>query len=327
MKLFRRWWTGRHNGDGEGPDAVLSLLIDAVARNDGKRFGSLCRQHAQAILDHFVDWRRVPEGIRDDLEKVGRRATTLMRIAQAFEQAGHPELMALLVGDLENNPVMQWDRALVDMKRSANAGDPQDGLAAVSAFLMSLQASGVSGPGFLSARAKARGLQASLLVKMGRDAEAQEATEAALADCEQAGDVEGVDVYRRNLTTLDSHQPTLPGDIDLEIEILEQMRLAQRRTDLRRYHASNAVLEKLLASAGEAAPILQRLRPHLLGRIGFNEFKLGHLDTARQRVTAARDACLAAHDDEGAEVYAENLTTMTNAAASRSSARDSDVGS
>ena len=117
-------------------------------------------------------------------------------------------------------------------------------------------------------------------------------------------------MYRTNLAWLDSQQPTLPDDVDLEIEILEQMRLAQRRTDLGRYRSSNEVLEKLLASSGTAALIVQRLRPHLLGRIGFNEFKLDHLDAARERVTAAREACLAAHDDEGAEIYAENLTAM-----------------
>jgi hypothetical protein len=67
------------------------------------------------------------------------------------------------------------------------------------------------------------------------------------------------------------------------------------------------MLEKLLARSGAAAPIVRRLQPHLLGRIGFNEFKLGHLDAARERLAAARDGCVAAEDDEGAAIYSENL--------------------
>ena len=149
-----------------------------------------------------------------------------------------------------------------------------------------------------------------MLVKLGRHEEARTAVEAALTDCEEAGDVEGIQVYRKNLAVLDSEQPTVPGRLALDIEILEQVRLAQRRTDLRRYRASNDLLEKLLATSGEAAPIVEQLRPHLLARIGFNEFKLGHLDTARERISAARDGCRADHDDEGAEVYEENLAAI-----------------
>jgi hypothetical protein len=307
---FKRCVAGRHNDDAEDGRAVLNLLAEAVARNDDKKFALLCQQYAQTIVDHFADWRVVLAAIRDDPEQVDRYARTMLQIAGLFEQAGHPELMSLLAGDDKSNPLLEWNRALLDLHWQTKAGDPQDGLSAASALMASLQTSGASGPGFLSARAKVCGLQAELLMKLGRHEEARTATEEALSYCEQAGDVEGVQVYRSNLAWLDSQQPILPDEIDLEIEILEQMRLAQRRTDLGRYRDSNEVLQKLLASSGAAALIVERLRPHLLGRIGFNEFKLNHLDAAREWVTAARDGCLAAHDDEGAEIYAENLTVI-----------------
>ena len=253
-------------------------------------------------LRPFRTWRVVPEPIRDDTENasiVTRERSC--KVARLFEHVDHPELMALLVGDEQSNPMLEWDRALLDLKRQAKMGDPRDGLSAAAALVASLQTSGVSGPGLLSARAQVRGVQAELLVQLGRYDEARTATERALADCAQAGDREGVRVYTSNLAWLDSQRLALRDDIDFEIEILEQMRLALRRTDLGRYEASNAVLEKLLARSGAAAPIVERLRPHLQGRIGFNEFKLGHLDAARERVTAARDGCLAVHDEEGAE--------------------------
>jgi hypothetical protein len=317
MNPFRRWFgrapDTRQDANVDDPDAVFRLLSDAVARNDGDAFVALCQQHARTIIDHFGSWRTVPESMRDDAEIVARRGNTLIKVAQLFEQSGHPGLMALLVGNDDDNPLLQWERAGLEVQRLAKIGDPRQGLAAATALLASIEASGASGPGFLSNRAKARGVQAMLLVKLGRYEEAREAVEAALADCVQAGDEDGVTVYRRNLATLDSEHPTLPGRSDLEIAILEQVQLAQRRTDLRRYRASNALIEKLLATSGEAAPIIERLRPHLLARSGFNEFKLGHLDAARERITAARDACRADQDEEGVEVYEENLAAIERA--------------
>jgi tetratricopeptide (TPR) repeat protein len=314
MNPFRRWLGRARETQGEAsvddPDAVFRLLCDAVARNDGDVLVALCRQHARTIVDHFGVWRTVPESMRGDPQIVARRAGTLIRVAQLFEQAGHPGLMALLVGNAEDNPLLEWERVGVELQRLAKMGDPRQGLAAASALVASIEASGVSGPGFLSTRAKARGVQAMLLVKLARYEEAREAVEAALADCEQAGDLEGVRVYRQNLAILDSEHPTLPGRIDLEIAILEQVRLAQRRTDLRRYRSSNALIEQLLATSGDAAPIIERLRPHLLARSGFNELKLGHLDVAHERIRAARDACRADQDEEGVEVYEENLAAV-----------------
>jgi hypothetical protein len=313
INQFRRWFGGRQDdGDKDGP-AVLRALADVVARDDEEAFVLACQEHGQTILKHFASWRVIPEPIRDDPEQVEGYARTLVQIARLFEHIGHPELMALLVGDERSNPILEWDRALVDLKRQVKVGDPRDGLSAAAALLASLQTSGVSGLGLLSARAQVRGVQADVLVQLGRHEEARAATEQALADCEQAGDVEGVRVYTSNLAWLDSQRPALPDDIDLEIEILEQMRLALRRTDLGRYEASNEVLEALLGRSGAAAPIIERLRPHLMGRIGFNEFKLGHLDAARERVTAARDGCVAARDEEGAEIYGENLGVIGRA--------------
>jgi hypothetical protein len=310
MNPFKRWFGGRqHDGDKDG-SGVLRVLADAVARNDEKAFVVACQEHSQTIFDHFATWRVVPEPIRHDPECVNRYGRTLLQIARLFEHVDHPELMALLVGDEASNPMLEWDRALLDLKRQAKMGDPRDGLSAAAALLASLQTSGVTGPGLLSARAQVRGVQTDLLVQLGRYDEARTATEHALDDCAQAGDREGIRVYTSNLAWLDSQRLALRDDIDLEIEILEQMRLALRRTDLGRYETSNAVLEKLLARSGAAAPIVERLRPHLQGRIGFNEFKLGHLDAARERVTAARDGCLAIHDEEGAEIYAENLAVI-----------------
>ena len=104
-------------------------------------------------------------------EQVNRYMRTMLQIARLFG-ASRPsaiDVAARRDWDARPNPLIQWNRALLDVKRQAKASDPQDGLAAASALLSSLQTSGASGPGFLSARAKVCGLQAELLVKLGRD--------------------------------------------------------------------------------------------------------------------------------------------------------------
>ena len=285
-------------------DELLTLLTDAVHLGDAKRFLELCHAHADAIAEQFPQWVAMPEAMRGY-----RHASVLKHVARFFEDAGYPQATVLLARH-DAGLLFEWQRELKQAKGLADAGGTQAGLDAATASLAAIEKSGMSSPAYLSCRSQAYGLRSLLLVQLGRDDEAREAMEAALADCKEARDHEGVSVYRRNLETLDTRRPTVPGNIELEIELLEQVQLAQRRTDLHRYQASNSILERLLALTGDAVPIVQRMRSLLFGRIGFNDFMLGNVDVARGRITAAYDACMVDDDQAGAAIYRENLAVV-----------------
>lgn len=293
------------------PERVLHQIVDAVARGDGEGFFSVCRANAQLIFEHFAEWRTVPKDLRDKPEKLQDYFNALVQTAQLFQRAGHPELLALLMPPDEDNPLSRWRDRLAEAQQLADVGAHEQSLAESEALLAELEESGASGTGLIDTRARANGLRGRVLFRLNRFAEARAATVLALEDCERNGDEEGVRTYRGNLAIL-AEQATRPELIDLEVELLEAFSNAQRLTDLRRFKASNEVFSRLLAATGDAAVIVQGLRPHILGRMGFNEFMLGNRSLARELIESARDACSERGDKHGTEVYAENLLALAH---------------
>ena len=289
---------------------VLRQLTDAVARGDGERFFSICRENAQVIFDNFHEWRVVPEEIRSQPEEIQKYFNALVETARLFEGSGYPQLMELLMPDEEENPLTQWQDRFNRARQLAGAGEYESALAEAERLLEDLTQSGASGPALTDLRAKLEGLRGECLFMLERYDEAREATTLALEECERNGDAEGVRIYRENLATIEVHAPARPELVDAEINVLESFTHAQRLTDLRRFKASNDIFERLLAAAGDAAEVVQKIRPHILGRMGFNEFKLGNKDAARALIESARDLCSERGDGEGAEVYAENLLAL-----------------
>ncbi len=289
------------------PDQVLQALLAAVARKDDEAFFATCRADAQVIGDHFASWTQVPPEVRQNPELVANYGHTLIQVAQLFEQNGFPQLMAKLMPPGEDNILTRWQNALSQVQELADTGDINQSLAKAEALCAELAASGATGTGLLEIRAKTRGLMGRLHFGQKRYGEARAAMKQALDDCERGGDLDGVRIYRENLALLETRDPVRPDLIDLEIEVLKTFAKAQRLAELRRYQKSSELLAGLLARGGDAGKLVEAIRAQVLGRLGFNEFKLGRLSEARKLIASARDLCTARHDLAGAEVYAENL--------------------
>ncbi|HEY0192211.1 MAG TPA: hypothetical protein VGC42_13915, partial [Kofleriaceae bacterium] len=102
---------GELAGDLAG-EALRDALFDAVAAGDAARFAALCDQHAAAVRTSFADWRKVPEALRVP-DRIAWYSQGLMTVAGYFaERRGDPSLRDLLIGNVDDNPVVKWERRL-----------------------------------------------------------------------------------------------------------------------------------------------------------------------------------------------------------------------
>lgn len=70
---------------GKKPD-LREQLFAAVAKGDADTFAELCRKNRQAILQAFPDWRRAPDSVRHDREKIQRYGNGLVAVARFFAE-------------------------------------------------------------------------------------------------------------------------------------------------------------------------------------------------------------------------------------------------
>ena len=295
--------TGNH----PRPDPIFRQLVEAAARRDGEQLVSVCQENAQHIFDHFEEWRVVPESIRRDPSEVQRHFEALIETAKLFDRAGHSELLAMLAPPDEGNFFTQWQDRFVAIHRLSDAGHAADALPQADELLRGMDASGAAGPGFLDLRAKLNGLRSQIFVMLDRLADAQAAVALALADCERNGDAEGIRVYGDNLALLQASAGESTPETEAELELLEQFDSAQRLAEQGRFKASNELFATLLPPAAGPRQVLQDMEPHVMGRIGYNEYRLGNLQAARTLIESARARCAERGDSTSAEIYAENL--------------------
>src|SRR2546423_1739200 len=94
-------------------DDLRRLVWEADATGDAHALEAACRAHRDAILQHFPQWQQLPSELRDSRAETERYVRTMVRVAELFEQRlGHPELLRLLRGDPESNPLARWLREL-----------------------------------------------------------------------------------------------------------------------------------------------------------------------------------------------------------------------
>lgn len=182
------------------PAAPLDLpeaLIDAVARRDSKALGALCEEHRDEIRRSFPTWRKVPDSVRSDPTALDRYCNGLIAVAQAFQQAGDPSLMALFLGNEADNPMLGWER---DLKTAQSHIDNQRPGEAVELLRSVLDRTlGIKGTGVDHYPPRTYGMLGVAYFRAGDAARAVECTEKARTLCEQSGDQEGVAVYKANL--------------------------------------------------------------------------------------------------------------------------------
>jgi tetratricopeptide (TPR) repeat protein len=198
-RLFGKGNSGKDNKPGPiDPDDLRAQLFDAAASGDLKRVEQLCRAHRATVVADFPAWQKVPEATRGDQAALQRYGRGLVTVAQLFaERLGDVSLLERLIGQPQDNPLVRWQdqlgkaQALVDEMNYARA---KTLLTDLLAEVRGLQGSGV---------------ERLLPITLGRIAachfHAGEADEAlrlfteALALCERAADLEGVQAYLGSL--------------------------------------------------------------------------------------------------------------------------------
>jgi tetratricopeptide (TPR) repeat protein len=293
-------------GAAGGPGAVRDALLAAVRRRDADELVGLLNRHAATILEHFQGWTKVPEEVRSDPEAVSSYARMLITVAEAFQSAGHPELLEWLTRGGEENPVVRWQKALAQAQQLNEASRYPESNALLLRTLGEMRSS--SGSAIDSLRPKVYGTLGANYFHLNDIEQATRYTELALQDCVRAGDREGVRTYSANFQTLVSANPH-----SASAKIRRAITAAQGLSDALRHEESNAVLLEALGALGGEGPA-QAYRPKLEGLLGTNYFRLGDLHKAREHTERAVEGCKQAGDDEGVRIYSENLRVIADAA-------------
>jgi hypothetical protein len=121
----------------------------------------------------------------------------MIAVAQVFEQSGDPSLIALLTGEVADNPIIGWRRdleaaqSLIDSDRAAQAVEL---LHAALAKTSMLRGSAVD-----TYRPRTYGMLGVAYFHTGDHLKAVEFTREAKVRCEELGDEDGVATYSGNL--------------------------------------------------------------------------------------------------------------------------------
>lgn len=203
------------------PTALWTALSTAVHSGDTRHFEALCRDNQETILEHFAEWRVVPENLRSDPTQTEHYVKPLVAIAQHFaQQLGRPELMQLLVGNQESNPAIQWQQQfnqahqLMGQLRYAEAAE------SFARLLGSAQTLG--GPDAGRWLSLANGFLGESLFQSGRPDQAVAYFETALALCQERAEQEGIIAHLGNL--LEAHRYL--GQIDQAVHYAEALAAA-----------------------------------------------------------------------------------------------------
>jgi tetratricopeptide (TPR) repeat protein len=293
------WPFGKENKpQRESTDApLLEKLRDAVTHGNGEEFARLCNMYREEIVRQFPSWLTVPPQYRQDREAAMAFAAPVLRTAEYFQQQGDPRLMERLTLGA-NNPVNRWRGALAAANQLGNAGKYDQAIQALEAILKEMK--GVTGTGIDDLRPKTNGALGNAYYFKGNTSLARQYIEAALAECRQIGDAEGVRVYSENLELVVlSSAATDEETVRMRAEIVK----AQKLSDEGWYELSNQTLMALLHPAREES----RYKSKICGLAGLNYFRLNDREKAEHYTKVALDECRRAQDAEGVRIYGANL--------------------
>jgi tetratricopeptide (TPR) repeat protein len=180
------------------PELLKRLLFDAVKAGDQRKLAGLCRGNEETIRTHFPQWRKVPEPLLGQSAEVQRYVQALLTVAQHFaDRLGKPDLLQLLLGNQQSNPLHQWhDRLESARKLMAELRYPE-AIQALSDLLIDFR--GLQGSGVDRFLPITFGRLGECYFDTGQAEKAIGPFAQALKLCEQHGDTEGIGAYRSNL--------------------------------------------------------------------------------------------------------------------------------
>jgi hypothetical protein len=292
-------------------ERLRDQLFTAFYHDRRDEFAHTCQSRRSTVLSGFSLWTRIPEAMRNDAPKIQQYAKMLLVIAEVFERAGYPELMASLTGG-RDNPIINWQDRLASAAEMSDIGDYEKSTTILKAIMHDME--GCSGSGIDDLLPKVLGRLGSNAFYMDDMATALAYTKRALEACGRTEDHEGVRIYRDNLQIFETVGILSSGNESAVYlsSVIDSIENAQRLSDKGRYMKSNVTLQKLLMSLSKnKTQSGNAYRGKIYGLMGSNYFKLGDGKQAQKLMNMALKECKRVEDGYGSKVYAFNLEKIS----------------
>jgi tetratricopeptide (TPR) repeat protein len=190
-------WFTRKRPQPSSPDELRDELFAAVHAEDAKRLRELVTAQGETIKQCFPIWKKVPEALRADRERLNRYAAGLTGLARFCAENGDPSLLALLQGPPADNPLTRWQNVIRSAQQLIAAGRHAQAEAPLREILASTQGQSGSGPDLY--RPISLGLLGQCRFHQGDADGAVPLFEEALALCRRTADLEGQIAYVNSL--------------------------------------------------------------------------------------------------------------------------------
>jgi len=162
---------------------------------------ALCKSNYSSIVESFPNWQNSPADIEGRPEAINRYGSSLVAIAEAFEQMfGEKTLIKILTGSPAENPLIRWQGAMT--RARVLVAEKQYAEAARILEDTMIDASRLTGPGANEMFAHSWGNLGLCYYHMGRLEEALVQTERALVYCQTSKDLTGAKTYLSNLINI-----------------------------------------------------------------------------------------------------------------------------
>jgi tetratricopeptide (TPR) repeat protein len=192
-------------------DDLRDALFNAVAAQDTQEFANLFSIHWERVIALFPVWTTLPPSVRSDPARTQWWSEGMIRIASTAARLGETSLMARLVGPLEENVIILWQKAFAAAAADAASGNYASAIRNLEDALE--KAEGLTGTGVDDLLPKTYGLLGTLNYQAGNRDRARAFTLKAKAYCERIGDRQGVDIYASNLSVIDGLAPRGSGGV------------------------------------------------------------------------------------------------------------------
>lgn len=296
----------------EGASPLHAEFHAAIEANDVALLNRLLQAHGQEVVEQFDAWLTVPAAVRGDQAAAGQYVDSLVRIARLFDHVGVPSLLQRMFGEDKDNPIIRWKRRLSHAQALSEGGEHAASDAELDAVLQEME--GATGNVVDDLRPKILGTLGSNALHRGDYVAALDFMQRAYDACVASGDEAGRVAYYENLMSLRviDALANAPEAGQRAVEIRRLVARAQDAADAGRYEASRHRLVEAL-SVIEKQPadrLMAALSPKVLGLMGFDEYRLGNEERARECTALALAAAEAVGDIESARVYRANLDAL-----------------
>jgi tetratricopeptide (TPR) repeat protein len=225
------------------PDRLRAALFESAAAGDRRRMEKLCRANRQAVLDHFADWQKPPDTIRDDQAGMQRYVHGLITVAELFaHRLGAPELLQRLTGGGGNNPLVRWQEQLARARQlMADLAYPEarDLLTDVLIDVRQLKGTGVDA--YLPVTL---GLLGECYFQCREAEKGLPHLEQALSLCQSHGDSAGIIVYLTNLYEAHRYLGRAEPAADYARRLAEALENEGRAAEAFRYHRQEKIVHE-----------------------------------------------------------------------------------